>query len=92
MVSRLHDTQAERVPLIDAIIVTIGYTDDLALLNLGGENGIEVTSTSQSAKLASIAIASHVDADMRIRIRHQKRQRSCTFENMTKSRGLRMKR
>lgn len=58
---------------MDTIMVTLGYTDDPALLNRGDENGIEAKLTSQSAKLKSIAITSHTHAmypDMCIRIHH----------------------
>ena len=44
-VLRLHDTCTDGVSLLEVIVHTLGYADDLALTNKGGEEMSEVIST-----------------------------------------------
>ena len=41
LILRLHDQQPGGVPLLDTIISTLGYADDLVLLNRGDDEGIK---------------------------------------------------
>ena len=62
LILRLHDQQPEGVPLLDTIISTLGYADDLGLLNKGDADGIK----KASERITAIAIGSKADADMKV--------------------------
>ena len=48
--------------LLDTIISTLGYADDLGLLNYADEEGLK----KASERITTIAIGSRVDADMKV--------------------------
>ena len=60
LILRIHDQQPEGVSLLGTIISTLGYADDLGLLNYGDVEGLKKT----SERIISIAIGSRTDTDM----------------------------
>ena len=62
LILRLHDKHPEGVSLFDTIISTLGYADDLGLLNYADEEGLK----KASERITAIAIGSRIDADMKV--------------------------
>ena len=62
LILRLHDQRPEGVSLLGTIISTLGYADDLGLLNYGDEKGLK----KASERITAIAIGSRKDADMKV--------------------------
>ena len=66
---RRHDDEVEKgVPLAATLIHTLGYADDLALLELGNAIGLE----RLSRRLTKISVGSREDADMEISLKKTK--------------------
>ena len=75
LILRRHDKQPEGVSLMDTIISTLGYADDLGLLNYGDEQGIQ----KATERITAISIGSREDADMKVslpktKVLHVRRQ------------------
>ena len=62
LILRLHDSNPEGVSLLDTVISTLGYADDLGLLNYGDEQGIK----KATERITAISVGSRVDADMKV--------------------------
>ena len=69
LILRMHDTVEDKgITLADTVIHTLGYADDVALIEYGEEKGIKNLST----RLTNIAEGSKKDADMSISIEKTK--------------------
>ena len=62
LILRLHDNEPEGVSLFGTIISTLGYADDLGLLNYADTEGLK----KASERITAIAIGSRADADMKV--------------------------
>ena len=71
LIMRRHDAVAGKgVPLAHTMLHTLGYADDISLIDAGDEDGTDRTTT----RLTSIAKGSKRDADMEINIAKTKAQ------------------
>ena len=62
LILRLHDSDPGGVSLLDTVISTLGYADDLGLLNYGDEQGIK----KATERITAISMGSRIDADMKV--------------------------
>ena len=62
LILRIHDDQPVGVPLGDTMIHTLGYADDLTLVETADQEGI----LRSSRRVTQISVGSEMDADMHI--------------------------